>query len=148
MKNEIVVPLERKHLEQVYDLGKMPLEQPVNRSQFDEFVVPDQSFALVDSDGIVLGAAGVWTIWPGVGEAWAILTEDLKKKPILLHKTVQKYLKKIVEEQKFHRVQFIVLYGFIAAESWAHALGFTHEGIMYQYGTDKSTYHRFARIYG
>jgi len=141
-----VVQLKRSHLEQMHRLGKMPSEQPISEAQFEDFTMDGWAYALID-DGIVLGAGGIWPVWDGVGEAWAIITEDLKKRPLLLHKTVSAYLEKLRVENNLHRVQCIVLCGFIKAESWAHALGFIHEGIMHEYGPTRLSYHRFARIY-
>lgn len=141
-----VVPLKIHHLESLNKSNRLLPREALNPKVFGEMAVHDLSFALVE-DGEVLGAAGAFVIWDGVAELWASISMDLRKRPMLLHKTVVKYIDVIQKKGNFHRLQFIVLRGFIEAESWAQALGFMHEGVLHNYGPGKETYRRYAKVF-
>lgn len=93
--------------------------------------------------GRAVGCAGVIPLWDGVGEAWSFFSDEMKH-PFFLHRTVKRYLGRIIEEKKLHRVQMNVLSGFEKGFRWAESLGFRSEGILHDYTTDKQNYMRYA----
>lgn len=101
----------------------------------------------VMEDGLPIAAAGVVPQWKGVGELWALLSENTRDRPIKLCKVTAKIIEIIQQEGNYHRLQAIVLKDFTSSIRWMKHLGFQCEGLLRQYGVDKRDFYRFARIY-
>lgn len=104
------------------------------------------AYTLMTDSGQVVGCAGVNTYWPGVGEAWAILSDLIHKYPLSFHRTVVKMLNQIQTDYKLNRIQATCLQGFNRAEKWLIALGFEYEGTMRKYGPGGEDHYRYARV--
>lgn len=74
--------------------------------------------------------AGVAMESPGVGLAWAVLTDVGRQHPIFVHRTVVRHLRAIVDEYRLRRVTARCVRDFYLARRWVHTLGFTKEGTM------------------
>lgn len=85
-------------------------------------------------EGIVLGCAGVMPMWPGVGQGWAVLSEQMLAQPVSLTRAVQRELDRISVEFGLRRVQATVLDGHDAGARWLAFLGFELEGLLVNYG--------------
>ena len=79
--------------------------------------------------GRVLGCAGV-IVPPGsrCGRAWALLGDDLRKRPFALHRLVVRGLEGIVRRHALTRIEARVRTDFAAGRRWLEALGFRCEG--------------------
>ena len=76
-------------------------------------------------DGMILGCAGVALAWPGVGCAWAVLTDDLMKKfPIWTTRTIRYFINDARRAFNLHRLEMVALSHNVR---WAAALGFVPE---------------------
>jgi hypothetical protein len=110
-----------------------------------EMLSRSPSFSLVHEDKIIF-CAGVGKMWNGVGEAWMMMSETFHKYPLTAFKLTKKYLEDIITNNDFHRVQLVCHEFFDAANRWAKHLGFEREGLLKQYGADKSNFIRYAKV--
>ena len=93
----------------------------------------DAAFTAVDGVD-VLGCAGVVTLWPGVGQAWAIFSDRLLAQPTSLTRGTARALDRIAAAQDLRRVQATVRDGHGAGARWLSFLGFELEGLLVNYG--------------
>lgn len=95
--------------------------------------------------GVCYSLHGSFTIREGVGEAWMISDRDrLKKYPIAAHRSAREMLKESFCKLSLHRIQIDVPIDFHM--KWCESLGFTLEGIMLSYTSDKKDKARYAMI--
>jgi hypothetical protein len=108
---------------------------------------PGHAFTLMSS-GRVIGCSGVMQLFPGVGEATAFLTPELREKfPVSLHKAAVRGLEQIRSNYNYHRIQMHVAPDFKAGCEWARRLGFKWEGVMPMCTPDKRTLIRFGQTW-
>lgn len=80
------------------------------------------AYAVVDG-GEVLLLAGVQTMWPGRGMAWALLAETSGRRLVRLTRLVHRYL----DALDFRRLELYVDAHFVQGCRWAEVLGFKNE---------------------
>lgn len=90
---------------------------------------PGRAYTLEDAGageaGRVLGCAGVLAPPGGrVGRAWAILGEELRRRPLVLHRRVLRLLPRIAVELGLDRIEARVRADFPAGRAWLGRLGF------------------------
>jgi hypothetical protein len=94
------------------------------------------------SNGRVLICAGIFEIWPGRAEAWAILDQDCKKEFLLIHRAAKRFF----DICSIKRIEATVDVNFNNAHRWALALGFKMEAsrmrAYHPNGTDCALYAR------
>lgn len=93
-----------------------------------------------------IGMAGIMTMWPGVGEAWALITDQARGQALSMHRAVYRIMNDSNTWDEFHRVQCVVLVGDSKALHWAEHLGFKAEGLLSDYDSNKVSYIRMARL--
>jgi len=86
------------------------------------------------------------SLFPGVMQLSAILTEDIYKYPVSFIKFIRKLLEQQNKKSGIHRLQFEVKASYIAGQKFAESLGFVKEGIMRKFGSDQSDYILYARV--
>lgn len=97
-------------------------------------------------NGKILGCGGFTPLWPGVTEIWLYLNpESFKKKKTAL-RLMRHILNDIIQREKYHRIQAVVLKGYDAGIRFAEFFGFENEGLMRSYTTDKEDFYRYARL--
>ena len=111
-----------------------------------DLVRPDLSFVGI-LNGHLIGAAGIYPIWEGVGEAWFLGTDRVDKNRMAVARTVRDGFETIARDHGFTRVQAAMRSDWPHLARWAKYLGMTHEGSMPRYGADGSDYERWARIW-
>lgn len=79
-------------------------------------------------DGQPLCALGICRMWSGVGEAWGFFLPDASRYPVFLHRSVRRYLPRLMETMNLHRVQCTVSELDHRACQWIVRLGFQYEG--------------------
>lgn len=100
-------------------------------------------------DDKILGCAGIYAFWQGVGEAWAWVDSELTEKHKgWFHKTVKKVLYEIIEQYNFKRVQCVVEKSYAMGIKWIENLGFTKESEMPLFGPRGETYVRYVILKG
>ena len=97
-------------------------------------------------DGEPIATAGVAVLWPGVGEAWTIVTSRAEKAKISLHKAVRRGLDDVQDHLPLRRVQAVVRADYERSQRWVERLGFVNEGLMRSYGPEGADYYRYGRI--
>ena len=98
-------------------------------------------------DDLLLGVAGVSILWPGVGEAWAILTAAGRQHPLIVHRAIVRQLAGIIREHGLRRLQADVIEEFTAGQQWVERLGLIQESVMPQYGPEGQTMVRYRRFF-
>jgi RimJ/RimL family protein N-acetyltransferase len=104
-----------------------------DRATAESLAVADFAFSAV-ADGRIVGCAGVMPLWPGVGHAWAVLSDAALARPITLTRAVQRELTRIEIVLGLQRLQATVADGHVAGRRWLAWLGFEVEGLMCNYG--------------
>ena len=94
----------------------------------------------------VVFAAGLWLLWPGVAEAWALFTPAVRELTWQVVKVIRKGLEDLTTGLKLHRIQVSVRAGFVPGQKLVRLLGFSEEGRMEKFGTDGADYLRYVRI--
>jgi hypothetical protein len=107
--------------------------------------VPGPALTIV-SGARVLGAAGLVPLWRGVAGGWLYASDELRARPVALHRAVLRALIAAERNLGLHRIQIAVHAEFGAAQAWAERLGFAPEGAMPGYGPNGDTYLRYARV--
>lgn len=97
-------------------------------------------------DDVPLAILGWEWISKGVLQVFAIISDEIKKCPLVFHKTVLGLLNNEFEVKSVRRVQMSVVVGYQMGWKWAKALGFECEGIMRGYCPDGSDAWLFARV--
>ena len=88
---------------------------------------------------------GFVPIWDGVGEAWLIVDDKARTKPIGLTKMGKVFFDILQISYRLHRVQIAVRTSDTRAHKWALCLGFEQEGLMRNYGPDGADHYIMAR---
>jgi len=97
-------------------------------------------------NGKILGCGGFTPLWPGVAEIWLYLNpESFKKKKTAL-RLMRHILNDIIQREKYHRIQAVVLKEYDTGIRFAEFFGFENEGLMRSYTTDKEDFYRYSRL--
>lgn len=96
-------------------------------------------------EGKVVACWGAYPLWDGVAEAWLLTAYQFETIPITSTRTAIRYFNKIYSDMQLHRLQITVNCKDELAMRWAFALKMKKEGILHNYGPDKSDYAMFAR---
>jgi len=134
-----VVPFEREHLDRLID---------VPDQLGDLTPLGDQkSIAFTGlMNGTVIGCAGAFRLWPGVGEAWAAFSAMPPKQARACVFEVKRRLPGFMRDAGFHRLQASVLAEHINACRLARAIGLEFEGFMKAYDSSKNDYVRYGKV--
>lgn len=97
-------------------------------------------------DGKPIAAAGVAVLWPGVGEAWTIVTPRAENAKLAFHKAVRRSLDDVQNHLPLSRVQAVVRADYERSQRWIERLGFANEGLMKNYGPEGADYYRYGRV--
>ncbi len=113
-----------------------------------DLILEHSARSLCDPSGEVLACFGIWPLWPGVGRAWAMLSESvLRHYPLTLHRHVRQLLPWFEEQDDYHRVEAVIREGHAAGHRWIRHLGFRREAMMQNYGIGGTIgYHLYSRI--
>mgnify|MGYP000156211423 CR=1 FL=1 len=109
----------------------------------DVYTMPKHGLAYMEN-GKIYAVAGVFPLWEGSGEAWAIPTKDIANRRISIARHFRRTLDLAFEDLKMRRVQAAVKVGHINAHKLARFLGMEEEGLMKRYGPEGADYVRYA----
>lgn len=138
-----IVPYQPHHLE---NLLLQPSQEGVRRyfgnPDYGKMLeVPGLAFTGMDGDRVI-AMAGVLPRWEGRAEAWALLSGDLKRHFVQIHRAVLRFL----EGTDIRRIETAVDANFPEGLAWAGMLGFKNEGLMRGYTPEGRDCYRFARV--
>ena len=95
----------------------------------------------------ILGMGGFIEIYPHFVEAWVIIaTKDTRLNQRIGRNILKMYRKIIDSHPKWQRIQAAVRKDFDKAIRLIEILGFENEGLMRNFGPDKSDYYRYAMV--
>jgi hypothetical protein len=135
-----IVPFEVGHLARI----EPPLVSPGRAAAHPPASVIGPAFTAIAEDGAVLGCAGV-VVHGSVGEAWAVLSDEARRRPLFLHRRVKRGLAAIVREHGLLRVEAAAHGDHPAAQSWLRRLGFREDGAEPNYLGTGHTYVRYVK---
>lgn len=87
--------------------------------------------------GVPMAIGGVFTYWPGVGEAWSLINKKAEKKKIAVFKIVRSGLFIAMKAGNYHRIQSSCCVC-LRDSRFLEMLGFKLQGILRQYNPDQS----------
>lgn len=129
-----IIPFEPLHLRAVLpQAAQHSVESYFEAIDAAQFKAEAMSFTALDGDE-VLGCAGVVHLWPGVGQAWAVLSMRALACPVTLTRTALRELDRMSRAHGFARIQATVADGHGAGARWLAFLGFEVEGLLVNYG--------------
>ncbi len=85
--------------------------------------------------------------WPGVGEVWAVTSDDVVNFPKFFHQHSDRMMNAYAKELKLWRLQATVRDGFEYGMNWMKGLKFEREALLKKFGPEGSDYVLFARMY-
>lgn len=94
---------------------------------------------------LVIG--GVSVHHAGVGTIWALTSDDMAGCGLALTKQLKRFIEDGARVMKLHRLSMTVKADYDQGLRWARLLGFTPEGILRQYGMDKTDYVQMVRLF-
>lgn len=126
-----IVPFKYEHaLEILVRDHDADLKENENFRKWAEMnVMPGMSYTGL-YEGRPVMCAGVRTLWPGVGEAWILLSPEIVNFKKEMYYTVIQYLEKIIKENGLWRVQAHARTDVPVAVRFLEHLGFEREGLM------------------
>jgi hypothetical protein len=137
-----LVPYRAEHYRAATRGGLSPLVGLVSDESADYYASRGVGYTGFVGDAIA-GCAGVVTYWPGVGEAWAVLTDVGRAHPLFVHRSVSRGLREIVASSRLRRVQADVVADFAIGRRWVECLGFEFESLMRRYGPNGEDFARY-----
>lgn len=78
-------------------------------------------------DGHPIGCAGVVIPWPGVGQAWMVLSDAIEPYSLWMYRNVRHMLDGMVVAFCLHRMEAVALLDEPRYQRWLEGLGFTSE---------------------
>jgi len=144
-----IVPYQKGH-------GAFILSQQMNHVLMDKDAEFDGDAMNLEEQGLAftgivnnepIFAAGMKPIWKGVAEGWVLATSKVWNHPLLVAKAIKKDFARIAKEHGLWRVQTAVRSNFKQGLRFATWLGLEDEGVMKQYGFDRTDHNRYARIF-
>lgn len=126
-------------------MGSMQLEDAYAR--IEKVAKASVQAATFLYDGRVLFCAGFHQLWPGVLEVWMIPSVYIRKVPISFGRTIKRYIDRLAEDFKAHRLQ-TTSYDDPFHAKWMAFLGFENEtpNGMKKFTHDQKTMCMYARV--
>tara|TARA_E500000305_G_C4022561_1_gene239768 strand:+ start:135 stop:647 length:513 start_codon:yes stop_codon:yes gene_type:complete len=97
--------------------------------------------------GDIVCCFGIIPLWQGVYEAWLLPCKDLTKNKLRFHKSSLKFFEYVADRLNIHRLQINVNRQNCLAYKWAKKCYFTEEGLLREYGPDKSDFYIMSRLF-
>lgn len=149
MKTPKVLPFRPEHLER---MSFQPQQEWLsdyikeNPEHAEDMAVDHKSFS-VEYEGDILFVGGCVELHKGVGEIWAVLSEDaIRRQGLFITKGAKDFLDMLQLEEGYHRLFATVDTGFVAGHRWARILGFHLESILEKYRPNKRDAALYVRL--
>jgi len=101
------------------------------------------AITLLNDENRIIACGGIINIWNGVGEAWSVSSTIAARYPKFILSTARQFIAGCTE---YHRIQAIVIDGFIRAEKLLAHLGFECEGKLRKYSETGQDYKIFSIV--
>lgn len=123
------------------DIDPLVFDRPQMRRFAAGYRQAGPAFSLME-DEKALGCAGL-VIEAGTGRAWAFFSEELRGRPMLLHRTVKRALPALVAHYGLQCVLAEAHADFHAARRWLERLGFRYEQMLPRFAGTTEDYARY-----
>jgi len=100
------------------------------------------------SDGKIMACAGIRVLWPGVGEAWAIFSDEVEKYPKEAYVLVAHFALQLIKDFGLKRLQAYCDTDNPLAVKYLENLGFKREGLLRKYARDGKDQFIYSIIFG
>ncbi|GAB4391007.1 MAG: hypothetical protein Tsb0032_00390 [Kiloniellaceae bacterium] len=136
-----IVPFVPAHLA---DLDP-PVFEPEQLRRFAAAYRPaGPAFTLI-GEGRALGCGGL-VVEEGEGRAWAFLSEALRQRPLLLHRTVKRALPALAAHYALKRITAEAHADFAGARRWLERLGFHQLETIPRFAGTTENYVRYVHV--
>jgi len=117
----------------------------MTKEMVKQMTVKGQAFSLL-TNGHLIASGGIYPIWSGFGEAWFLSSGMVAnhKRPVIVQ--LKNHMVELSKEHGYHRIQATARKDWKIAQRFLEFLGFEREGLMRNYGPDKSDHYMYARI--
>lgn len=137
-----IVPFQPEHLD---TLALQPSQadflQNFDKTYAPALIAAGPCFTAI-KDGIILGCAGLSKQWDNRAIAWALLSANLGREFVRIHRAVERYL--LIAD--FKRIEAFVDANFAEGHRWMQMLGFEREGYMRSFSPSGNDAVLYARI--
>lgn len=103
------------------------------------------AFTVFDKN-IAIGIVGVLSIWDGLGDAFTIISKDIKNHGRAAYEAAGLLVPTIFNSMKLRRLQATVLVGFDVGVKFIENIGFQREGIMKKWTPDGDDVYIYAMV--
>lgn len=93
-----------------------------------------------------IAIAGLNTLLEGVADVWAVVSDDVRRRPLEFHKRILQLIETGVEKLGLRRIQMTVHEDHEEGHRWAKSLGFRDEALLRKYGPLGTDMVLYARI--
>lgn len=138
MERPRLVPFAPAHLA---DLGPPVFDRHWMRRFAAAYRPQGPAFTLLEA-GRALGCAGL-LVEAGEGRAWAFLSDSLRRRPFLLHRTVKRALPALADHYELKSLSAEAHADFAAARRWLERLGFRLEEALPRHAGTTEDYVRY-----
>ena len=111
----------------------------------EQFAISGPAFTMVDDTTPVM-SAGVYILWPGVGEAWMHLSPWFYRHVKTAYRQVRERLCEIIVTSWLRRVQCPICAEMEPNMRFVEHLGFKIEGVMHRWGPDDKDYIMYSLV--
>jgi hypothetical protein len=145
-----VVPFAPGHLSDInlrcHDTPAFELYSRGMTERFNAGEIKHGWSGMVGTDVVACG--GVFTLWPGVGEAWIVGSDMVTEYALSFHRAVKTHLWALCKSGEYHRIQCIVRDSFKGSHPWVKRLGFQWEGKLRAYSPEGHDCHMYSILIG
>lgn len=96
----------------------------------------DPSWTMRDDEGRIVFFGGLTLLWPGVAEAWSVMSDLVEEYPLAVVRECRRRIDEAFETQGLRRVQAIIADDNQRALKMMRLAGFEVEGLLRAYAPD------------
>jgi hypothetical protein len=149
MVNLKIIPYQASHGLDMINYGMndplMDIDAGYLKNSLD-VIVPGLSYTLMDNEHPIF-SGGIYPLWQGTAEGWVLSSKRIFNHKIRAARLMKTRLDMLCINNNIWRLQTAVKSNFKLGLRFAEWLGLHQEGLMKQYGPDKTDYYRMAKIY-
>ncbi len=149
MDNYKIIPYQPIHGTEIIRSGMNDPLMDLDASYYEnriDIAAPGFSFTLMSAEQPIV-AGGIFPLWQGCAEGWVLSSQKIFKHKIRAAVHIKKRMDMLCINNQIWRLQTSVKANFKLGIRFAKWLGLEEEGLMKQYGPDKTNYYRMAKIY-
>lgn len=149
MDNLKVVAYQKNHGDNMIEFGMNDPLMDIDAQylkNYTDVIVPGFSFTLMNNETPIV-SGGIYPLWQGTAEGWVLSSKRIFNYKFKAASLIKRRLDMLCINNNIWRLQTAVKANFKLGIRFAEWLGLQQEGLMKQYGPDKTDYYRMAKIY-